>query len=121
MSKVAYRYVFSADIPCAEVEAALLAALFAAEGLHGETSVQLDAAHLLDAEKRQCVIDASTAVGRDLNRLFLNFVRREHGEDAIRVERMVDTHFPISSGGPTAPSSDRSRGTIYPPSGNSAC
>lgn len=98
MTKEVYRFTFSPDIPCEDIEAALLLAVFAAEGLHGEASVRLDAAHLLDAEKRKCVIDASTAVGRDLNRLFVNFLRREQGDDAFRVERILDNHCSISGG-----------------------
>ena len=46
------------------------------------------AAPALDAESRTCVIDAGTAVGFDLNRLFVGFVRREFGEDAFRVQRV---------------------------------
>jgi hypothetical protein len=35
-----------------------------------------------------CVFDAGTPVGRDFNRLFIGFIRREFGEDAFRVERV---------------------------------
>ena len=38
---------------------------------------------------RKCVIDSSTAVGRDLNKLFVGFLQREFGEDAFHVERSV--------------------------------
>jgi hypothetical protein len=87
MGQELYRYVFGPDVPLEEVEASLLLALFAVEGLHGESQVRLDAAHCLDAGRRACAIDATTAVGRDLNRVFVNFVRREFGEGAFRVER----------------------------------
>ena len=46
------------------------------------------AAHAVDASKRSCVVDASTAVGRDLNRLFAGFVTREFGADSFEVERV---------------------------------
>jgi hypothetical protein len=82
-----YRYQFAADVPAAEIEATLVLALFAVESLHGESQTRLDAAHHFDADRRTCVIDAGTAVGRDFNRLFVGFLRREFGEDTFRVER----------------------------------
>lgn len=86
MSAEVYRYRFTAAVPFDEVESSLILAILSTESLHGETQVRLDAAHALDADKRVCVIDAQTTVGRDLNRLFLGFIRREFGEHAFRVE-----------------------------------
>ncbi len=88
MTKELYRYSFSADVPLEDVEASLLLTVLATESLHGETQVRLDAAHYLDTDGRACVIDAGTAVGRDFNRLFVGFLRREFGEDSFRVERV---------------------------------
>lgn len=88
MTKEIYRYRTFPDVPFEEVEAALLLALLGCEGLHGEAQVRLDAAHFLDVEKRSLVIDAGTEVGRDLNRLFVNFLRRELGETSFTVERI---------------------------------
>ena len=88
MSKELYRYTFRPHVPLEEIEATLLLALWGAESLHGETQVRLDAAHFLDADRRACVIDAGTPVGRDVNRLFVGFVQREFGNDAFRVERV---------------------------------
>jgi hypothetical protein len=83
-----YRYTFSAEVPVEEIEASLLVAVLAAESLHGEAQVRLDASHYFDPEQRACVIDAGTAVGRDLNRLFVGFLRREIRQDAFQVERV---------------------------------
>lgn len=83
-----YRYRFAATVPIEEIEATLLLALLAVESLHGESQTRLDAAHHFDAEHRACVVDAGTAVGRDFNRLFVGFLRREFGEDVFRVERL---------------------------------
>jgi len=83
-----YRYEFSQSVPCEDIEAALLLALLATESLHGEAQVRLDAAHTFDPEQRCCVIDAATPVGADLNKLFVNFIRRECGEEAFRVSRV---------------------------------
>lgn len=87
MTRDLYRYSFPPDVPLEEIEASLLLAVVSAESLHGETQVRLDAAHFLDPDRRACVIDAGTPVGRDLNRLFVGFLRREFGEDAFTVER----------------------------------
>ena len=35
------------------------------------------------------VIDASNAIGLDLNRLFVGFLKREFGADAFTVERIA--------------------------------
>lgn len=92
MSAEVYRYSFAASVPFEEVEASLLLAVMAAESLHGQAQVRLDAGHALDGEKRQLVIDASTPVGRDVNRLFVGFIGQEFGEDAFQVERVDDRH-----------------------------
>ena len=84
----AYRFRFSPDVPAEEVRGSLLLALFAVESLHGESQVQLDAGHDFDVEGRVLVIDATTAVGRDLNRVFCGFLRREFAAEALSVERV---------------------------------
>jgi hypothetical protein len=91
MSAEVYRYSFASSVPFEEIEASLLLAVMAAESLHGQAQVRLDAGHALDGDKRQLVIDAGTPVGRDLNRLFLGFVSREFGNDAFHIERF-DKH-----------------------------
>jgi hypothetical protein len=90
MSKELYRYSFPPHVPVEDIEATLLLALWGAESLHGESQVRLDAAHFLDPDRRACVIDSGTPVGRDVNRLFVGFVRREFGTDSFRVERVID-------------------------------
>ena len=88
MPKEVYRYTFKPNTSLEDLEASLLLAILATESLHGEAQVRLDAAHAVDAEKRSCVVDASTPVGRDLNRLFAGLVSREFGPDAFSVERV---------------------------------
>lgn len=88
MSREVYRYVFGPSVSIEDAEASLLLALLSAESIHGESQVRLDARHLFDADARSCVIDAATPVGRDLNRLFTGFLRREFGEDRFQVERV---------------------------------
>jgi hypothetical protein len=84
-----YRYSFAAIVQMDDVEASLVLAILAAESLHGEDQVRLDAAHFLDREGCACVIDAATDVGRDINRLFTGFLRREFGGDSFAVVRTL--------------------------------
>lgn len=91
MSAVVYRYKFATNVPIEEIEASVVLAIMAAESLHGQTQVRLDAAHAVDPAKRTCVIDVSTLVGQDLNRLFAGFVTREFGPDAFDVEHIKYT------------------------------
>ena len=85
------------SVPSGEIEATLVLAIVAAESLHGEAQVRLDAGHAFDADRRICVIDARSEVGRDLNRLFIGFVQREFGEDAFQVERVDPTAPAVGS------------------------
>jgi hypothetical protein len=94
MSAEVYRYSFARCVPFEEVEASLILAVMAAESLHGQAQVRLDAGHALAAEERRVVIDASTPVGRDVNRLFVGFLSREFGEDSFEVARMDHHHQP---------------------------
>ncbi len=99
MTKELYRYTFKPDVPLEDLEASLLLAVLSAESLHGEAQVRLDAAHFFDPDQRACVIDAGTPVGRDVNRLFVGFVRREFGEDSFQVERVdsLPNHKPLEA------------------------
>jgi hypothetical protein len=97
MSAEIYRYRFVADVPFEEVEASLVLALLATESLHGQVQVRLDAGHAADGAQRTCVMDASTAVGRDLNRLFMGFIGREFGPDAFTVERVDPPAAPLAA------------------------
>ena len=83
-----YRYEFTATVPAVEVETTLVLSIFGVESLHGESQTRLDAQHAFDAKRRVVVIDGSTAVGRDLNRLFIGFMTREFGPGSFRVERV---------------------------------
>ena len=88
MTHDVYRYRFRPGAEMTDVEASLLLALVSAESLHGEAQVRLDAAHAFDGARRVCVIDAGTAVGRDVNRLFAGYLRREFGPESFQVERL---------------------------------
>lgn len=88
MTRDVHRYKFPNEVPIEDIEASLLLAIFAAKNLHGEAQVRLDASHAMDRDRRVCVIDASTQVGRDINRLFIGFLSREFGPDVFDHERV---------------------------------
>jgi hypothetical protein len=88
MSKEVYRYSFGKDVPLQDVEESFLLAVLAVECLHGQARVRLDAGYYLDKPKRACVVDASTPVGQDINKIFTGFCIREFGEDSFKVERV---------------------------------
>lgn len=88
MTSQIFKYEFNQSIAIPDVEASFLLAIFAVESLHGESETRLLAEHAMDQERRTCVIDSSTPVGRDLNRLFVGFLRREFGDDGFTVRRV---------------------------------
>jgi hypothetical protein len=96
MTRALYRYTFKPEVPLEEVEASLLLAIFAAESLYGEAAVRLDAGHYLDSDRRACVVDAGTAVGKDLARIFTGFLRREFA-DGFTVERLGTAAMPAAA------------------------
>jgi hypothetical protein len=99
MSRFIYRFSFSADVPIEEIEVTLVLAVLTVESLHGEAQTRLDASHAFDAEKRTCVIDSTTSVGKAMCRLFAGFLRREFGEDSFRVERLAATTAQLQPAG----------------------
>ena len=90
MNRELYRYNFDSSVPLRDVEESLLLAVLATESLHGRSLVHLDASFCLDTGKRSCVVDAATDVGRAIASIFTGFLTREFGEEAFKVERIVD-------------------------------
>lgn len=88
MHREVYRYTFHESVDLDDIETSLLLSIMSIESLHGESQARLDVQHLLDCDQRACVIDASTPVGRDMNRLFTGYVRREFGDDHFTVKRV---------------------------------
>lgn len=109
MDRQVYHYRFNGAVSLGEVEESLLLAVLAAESLYGRSPVRLDAAFCLDRDKRSCVVDAGSEVGRAIARIFTGFVTRQFGEDAFRVERgnnggnaMPDPHHDCGERGGSA-------------------
>jgi hypothetical protein len=99
MPRDLYRFVFISDVPVEDIEITLLLAMLAVESLHGEVQTRLDAKHHLDSDRRTCIVDASTPVGRDLNRLFAGFAQREYGAASFRVERVGTEQLETAAAG----------------------
>ena len=90
MSRDVQLYAFEASVPADEIEGTLLLSVLAAEGLHGQSRVRRDAAYCFDAEKRACVIDVGSVVGRDISNIFSGLAAHEFGETAFTVRRAND-------------------------------
>ena len=97
MTSDVFRYRLADRVPAEEAEATLVLSIIAVEALHGEAQARLDAGHAFDAKLRTVVIDATTAVGRDFNRLFLGFLSREFGPGSFRVERVPQPPEPAAA------------------------
>lgn len=86
-----FKYGFAETVPMPDVEAAFVLAVIATEALYGESETRLLVEHAMDVSAHTCVIDASTDLGRDLNRLFVGFLRREFGDASFSVRRLAET------------------------------
>ena len=86
MNPVIYRYRFKPHVPLQDVEETLLLGVLAAEGLHGASRIEMDACYCFDRERHACVVDARSDAGRDVARIFTNFLRHEFGADAFDVK-----------------------------------
>jgi hypothetical protein len=85
----AYQYVFATSVPLEEIESTLQLAALAVQSIHGEVQTLLDLAHSFDQARRALLIDAGTASGRDLNRVFAGFLHREFGQQNFTIERVT--------------------------------
>lgn len=82
-----YSYEFKPCVSMREARQALRLAAMVAEILHGAEAVRLDGGRRLSPNLRVCVIEGSTAVGRDIARLFSGFLARQFGPEAFKVRR----------------------------------
>jgi hypothetical protein len=81
------KFVFRPGVSLENAEESLLLAVLAAEGIHGRSRVRLDATFRLRRDKRTCIVDVGTQVGRHIAQIFTGFLAREFGEQAYRVRR----------------------------------
>jgi len=87
MPEILVRFIFDKTASMEEVEGTLHLARLAVESLHGEDRVRMDAKFAIDRAAHTCMIDAACEVGRALALIFAGYVRREFGEEAVRMER----------------------------------
>ncbi len=87
-------FTLERSVPVADAEMTLHLAMLAVEGLAGRARVRLDGRYRIDFDRHAIHIDAGSRVGRMVARIFANFLRREFGEDAFRVERITDQPSP---------------------------
>mgnify|MGYP001339428098 CR=1 FL=1 len=83
-----YKYKFLSPAALEEAEKTLLLATLAAEGLHGESRVRMDARYALDQALFTIVVDTSTIVGEDIASIFTAFVAKELGQNKFFVQRL---------------------------------
>ena len=103
MEKGIFKYTFTPEINIEEVESTLLLAVYAAEGLHGRSSVSMDMRYYANHEKRYCVVDATTDIGRNVCQIFTEYLTRELGYDSFQVRRQ-SSNKPLAT---EIPSSDK--------------
>lgn len=83
-----YKYTFPLTLNFGDAEETFVLALLGTEQLHGEAQVRLDLVHGVHRRQRTILVDSSTPVGTDLNRLFCGFLQREFGAQSFHVERL---------------------------------
>lgn len=88
MNRLVYRYTVRECVPLDDIEATLLLAIWSVEALYGAAPVRLESAHLFDRERRVCVIDAGSRIGRALSRLVVGLLTRQFGVEAVEVRRL---------------------------------
>lgn len=89
MPDLSIQFAFDASVPMPEVEATLRLALLAIESMHGEDRVRLETRASVDLSGRRCVIDIASEAGRTLALVFGGYVRREFGDEAVRMTRVA--------------------------------
>ena len=85
MNPTQYQFRFGTTVKMTDVEETMALAVIAAEGLHGRARVQLDGQCETSRDGRTCTVNADTAVGRDIARIFTEILNLEIGESAFSV------------------------------------
>jgi hypothetical protein len=98
VSRIVHRFTFRPLVPVEEAEATLQLSLFGAEGLFGAARVRNETGYVVDERSRTFVVDASTEVGQAVVRLFTGYALKEFGQDAFRVERILEEEGAARSG-----------------------
>lgn len=89
MPRSLYRYQLNPALELDLVETLLIQAIESIEHLHGEPAARLEARYYLDRDLHRCVIDASSTIGVELNKLFAGALGREFAPDDFTVDRLI--------------------------------
>lgn len=85
MTTGVFAFTFAPSIPIIEAEMTLHLAVFAAEGLYGESLLRLDFTYHVDEPQRVFYVDGSNDVGAAVSQMFTSLLIREFGQSAFRV------------------------------------
>ncbi len=84
-----FRFGFQSAIPLTEAELTLHLAIYATEGVHGESCVRLEVIYDLDRSQNAIVVDSQGEAGMTLARIFTHLLSRQFGEDGFEVRRIA--------------------------------
>lgn len=90
MTRTTYHFTFASAVPMDAVEDALLLAAISADAVADDADGARRTTHVLDDRSRTCVIDARTASGAALVRVFFAYVVGMLGLRAFRVVTRED-------------------------------
>jgi hypothetical protein len=90
MQRQVFRYRFHDNVALDDIEAEIVLALLNVESLHGPARTRLEATHFLDSDQRTLIVDATTDVGEDFNRLLVGGLLRAYGPDGFQVTRLLN-------------------------------
>lgn len=93
MFRKACRYslnVAESEITFEEASLTLKMCVLAAKSLHGESQFRLDSPFYLEIDSQSFLIDLESKTGRDLNLLFIGFLRKEFGPESFWTERVEE-------------------------------
>lgn len=88
MFRDCYRFEFSNKIEPSDIDDLLHLAIFSASSIHGESATLLDVRYRFESGGRTCIIDASTAIGREVARIFTGYIAEEFDEGGFSIQRM---------------------------------
>lgn len=88
MNSGTYQVIFDVSIPLDDAQDTLDLSVIAAEALHGQSQVRLEADCKIGASARTCIIQAMSPAGRDLLLIFVGYLAEEFGKKSFSVRRI---------------------------------
>lgn len=85
MTTGVFAFTFAPSVPILEAEMTLHLAVFAAEGLYGESLLRLDFSYHVETSNHVIYVDGSNDVGASVAQMFTSLLTREFGQSAFRV------------------------------------